>query len=121
MTSSPPPWQMPSSARLPRVPDLTDSRYALIVGSVLGATAFIADLLFFQLPIVPNNVRDAYSTCWSATRDEFAANPATRAFADCIADSDRTQGIWILAILLIVLLIAAAVFIVVPWFKTRAE
>ncbi|MFQ6013947.1 MAG: M48 family metalloprotease [Anaerolineae bacterium] len=110
-----------TGARAPRLnpfvfPSSTDFRFALLIVSVLGASAFIYNWVYFDFPANREHALSTYVRCWDAASaahptDPFAQNVA---FNQCIAPVDRIQAAWIIGGVALLLIVAGLIYWFLP-------
>lgn len=102
------------------LPTETPFRFTLLVVAVFASTAFTWNLLYDTF----NGARwyKAYRSCGADTplpSDPGSAKNAVRDRAECMAAVDQEIGYWIVAGMLLLLLVALAVYWLTPWWRVR--
>jgi Zn-dependent protease with chaperone function len=105
------------------LPAPTTPRFVLLVVSVVGASLFAFNIVYFSL--VPHGSREyeLYLRCGrEPTRDGRVPDLDTvQGFAECVAPFERGKGLWILAGLVLLLMVAAATYWWLPSWRIRRE
>ncbi|HEY1296031.1 MAG TPA: M48 family metalloprotease [Chloroflexota bacterium] len=116
-------------------PSETDSRFALLIVAVLGSTTFVYNWLASTLPVYRDFTISTATGCSgvmaraASELQRAAADPlsdqgsqfaATRASIDCLAGYQRTVALWSLSGVVVVAIVALALYTLAPrWIRRR--
>lgn len=128
----------PTVPREPRLnpfvfPSDTDLRFVLLVVSVLGASLFVYNWLYYDL--FSSEFLDATRRCQASAQAAYpdadpTADPSgafnqraaqTQAFERCLEPAERAQFFWIISGVALLLVVAAAIYRVMPALKIRRD
>lgn len=100
-------------------PSDTDFRFILLIVSVLGASLFIYDAVYFSVPMTRDYWANVLEKCWQIrpplpTNLEDYADPAIRAaqlaFEQCRAPAERSNAVWVVSGVLILLIVSGLIY-----------
>ena len=118
----------PEAAPRPRLspfafPSDTTFRFVLLVLAVVGATLYVWQWIYFAVGINGDAYVERVRTCQALapppapTLDQVTASSA--AYRSCVMDTTRPMAWWMLGGLALVLVLAAVLTLLRPWWKER--
>lgn len=111
-------------------PSDTDSRFVLLIVSVLGASLFIYSAVYFSIPATRDYWLNVQLECWDirpALPDDLAefASPEIRAaqmaFEQCRAPAERSNAFWIIGGVAMLMGVAGLIYWTFPGRKIRRD
>ncbi len=111
-----------ASAQVPRLnpfafPSSTTFRFVLLIVAILGASAFIYNSLFFIYNA--QSTLDALRQCQETAIAAYPTDSEAQstAFNECKAPIDRSEALWTLAGMALLVLVAGIIFLGLPTWK----